>query len=297
MKRAALILSLIAGLAVSASATPLLTVAVTDAENRSGYANPEINLSGAMVQMLTDALIQSGQFIVLTREEIGAVIQEQDFANSGRVAQATQSAETGAIIPAQVLVRTIVTEFDPGNEGGGQGLRIGGFDLDMSRSSAHIALMVEMINSTTGEIIAHERVEGHPQGSGVNLGFSESDWGFGLDDFQRQPIGEAMQIAIDNAVEAIARGLRGTPWEGRVVTERNGQVYINAGNNANVRENEVFMVYDVGEALIDPATGINLGSVETELGLIEVTRVEERFSICRPLDEGSFRAGQIVRVP
>ncbi|MBN1476746.1 hypothetical protein JXA47_08335 [Candidatus Sumerlaeota bacterium] len=283
-------------LVMSAVASPLLTVAVVGAEDRSGgYSN--VDLPEALTTMLTLALRDSGQFIVLTREQIAAVIQEQDFANSGRVAQAGAAAETGAIIPAQILVRAIITEFDPGTSSGGQGLRIEGFELDMGRESGHMAVVVEMIDSTTGEVVATERAVGTPSGSHTGFGYSDSDWGFGLDDAERDAIGRILQITVDNCVEAIARGLRNTPWEGAVVTARGGEVYINAGQNALIREGEVFVVYDPGEALIDPATGLNLGSVETEVGMIEVIRVEERFSVCRPIDEGNYGRGQIVREP
>jgi curli biogenesis system outer membrane secretion channel CsgG len=283
-------------MAVSAVASPLLTVAVVGAEDRSaGHAG--VDLTEALTTMLTLALSDSGQFIVLSRDQIAAVIQEQDFANSGRVAQAGAAAETGAIIPAQVLVRAVITEFDPGTSSGGQGLRIEGFELDMGREGGHMAVVVEMINATTGEVIATERTVGTPSGSHTGLGYSSSSWGIGLDDAERDAIGRILQITVDNCVEAIARGLRSTPWEGAVVTSRGGEVYINAGQNAHIREGEVFVVYDPGEALIDPATGLNLGSVESEVGLIEVSRVEERFSVCRPIDQGNYGRGQIVREP
>ena len=39
----------------------------------------------------------------------------------------------------------------------------------------------------------------------------------------------------------------------------------------------------MGEELIDPETGISLGGTESVLGTIEVTQVQEKFSIARPV--------------
>ena len=43
----------------------------------------------------------------------------------------------------------------------------------------------------------------------------------------------------------------------------------------------------MGEELIDPETGISLGGSETVLGEIEVTQVQEKFSIARPVSLGT----------
>ncbi|NLB12727.1 MAG: hypothetical protein GX826_01730, partial [Gammaproteobacteria bacterium] len=50
-----------------------------------------------------------------------------------------------------------------------------------------------------------------------------------------------------------------------------------------------------GEALIDPETGISLGSQETEIGSVEVTSVQDRFSIARLTGGKLPKTGDIVR--
>ncbi|MGI9261607.1 MAG: hypothetical protein ACR2QR_06215, partial [Woeseiaceae bacterium] len=69
---------------------------------------------------------------------------------------------------------------------------------------------------------------------------------------------------------------------GSVVKAENGQVWLNLGENS-VTVGEQLNVMRKGEELIDPDTGISLGSSDTMLGSIEVIQVQPQFSIARTL--------------
>ena len=126
----ALILSFVCGaVAVAgfwtapAAADPLKkVVAVSRFENQTSFVDPSSGSSGqalltnGLADQLTDALIQSGRYIVLERQTLTDVIGEQDLATSGRVQQA-QSARTGKLTAAQILIKGTVTEFGLRSEG------------------------------------------------------------------------------------------------------------------------------------------------------------------------------------
>jgi len=76
------------------------TVAVFDFKNDSGYRS-KVNLGQDFSVQLSDALVQSGKFIVLSRKDLDVVMAEQDLARSDRFAK-SNTAKTGKIIPAQV---------------------------------------------------------------------------------------------------------------------------------------------------------------------------------------------------
>jgi len=59
---------------------------------------------------LSDALVQSGKFIVLSRKDLDVVMAEQDLAGSNRFAKSS-AAKTGKVVPAQVLIKGQITEF------------------------------------------------------------------------------------------------------------------------------------------------------------------------------------------
>ena len=81
----------------------------------------------------------------------------------------------------------------------------------------------------------------------------------------------------------------------RVVTVRDGQVYINAGSNSGIEAGDVLAVFRIGEELVDPETGLNLGQIEEKLGELEVAAVEEKFSIARTLGEFACERNDLVR--
>ncbi len=53
---------------------------------------------------LSDALVQSGKFVVLSRKDLDVVMAEQDLAASNRFAK-SKTAQKGKIIPAQILIK------------------------------------------------------------------------------------------------------------------------------------------------------------------------------------------------
>ena len=256
-------------------AGPKKTIAVTSFENASGLRS-YVRLGDDFSAQLSDALIQSGRFIVLSRTELASVLTEQDLADSGRFAKSL-TAKKGKIIPSQILITGKITEFDENKQGGGQGFSIHGVTLGGSKSTAHIAVIVQIIDSTTGEILDSRRVEGNAEAGGFAIGYSGS-WSLGSSSFKRTPLGKATQIAIDKAVVYVADKLSKFPWQGRVVTVKNNVVYINAGSDAGISSGMKFAIYRKGESLIDPETGIELGSEKTKIGEVSVFEIQPKFS-------------------
>jgi curli biogenesis system outer membrane secretion channel CsgG len=101
--------------AAATGATLKKIVAVSRFENKTAWKG-QVSLDDGMADQLTDALMQSGQFVVMERQTLGDVTAEQDLANSGR-AQKSQSAQTGKLVNAQILVKGTVTEFEQNSSG------------------------------------------------------------------------------------------------------------------------------------------------------------------------------------
>lgn len=259
----------------SRMAGPKKTIAVIDFENASGLGS-YIALGNDFTAQLNDALIQSGKFIVVSRTELDAVFMEQDLAASGWMAK-SRTAQTGKAIPAQILITGKVTEFEYGTGGGSQGFSIHGVSIGGSKAQAHIAVILQIIDSTTGQILDSRRVEGKADASGFSIGYSGS-FSIGSSSFKKTPLGKATQIAIDRAVVYISDKISRLPWEGRVVTVKNGLVYVNAGKNAGIKDGMNFSVYRQGESLVDPETGIDLGSEKTKIADIAIVDVQPKFS-------------------
>ncbi len=270
-------------------------VAVSRFENRSSYAsNGAAQVGTGMADQLTDSLIQSGAFVVLERQTIGDVIGEQDFANSGRVSKA-QSARTGKITAAQVLVKGTITEFSLNNSGSNSGINIAGIKLGGGKSQIHVGLIIRLIDTTTGEVLASRRVEGKAIGSSSEVGLQFGNVGFSTGSSKSDPIGKAVQIAIDSAVEFIAAELRGEPYRGRVVRATKKSIVISAGGRNNAKPGDEFIVLGVGMEFKDPETGEILGREEEEIGRLRITKVKAKYSFAKPIGSFKTKAGDYVQ--
>ncbi|MDD5085937.1 MAG: CsgG/HfaB family protein [Candidatus Omnitrophica bacterium] len=289
----ALSIALFAGTASAKVASPKKTVAVADFENKSGFSG-EWNMGQGMADMLTDSLMQSGQFAVLERQALDAVLAEQNLAASGRAA--TQGgAKMGDIKRAQILIQGAVTEFQECTSGGGQGINVYGLSLGSNSSEAHVAVIIRLIDSTTSQVLASQRVEGKAAAGGVTVGAGYGGVGFNTSGFKKTPVGKACQIAIDNAVQFISQEAAKLSWRGRIIkVDDNGTVYLNTGSQGGVQSGMIFAIVRPGEQLVDPETGMNLGGEEKSVGTLKVNDVQEKFS------KGTFtgekpQAGDVVK--
>lgn len=149
-----------------------------------------------MTEMLTDALFKSGRFIVLERQHLEDVMEEQDLGASGRISRDT-AAPTGQIEGAELIVRGAVTQFEP---------RCGGASLlFVGAVNACVTINLRIIDAHTGRIVNATTVEGNSSSGGVGLIFATSPMPVIFGGWQNTPMEQAIRHAIDTAVHHIAK--------------------------------------------------------------------------------------------
>lgn len=170
-----------------------LRIAVKAFEFKAARGSGEIGTG--MSDMLADALFNSGRFIVLEREHVGEVIEEQDFGASGRVKKDTAAA-IGEIEGAQLLIRGSVTQFEPKCRGASA--------LIVSGGQACVALNLRIVDAKTGRVVNATTVEGTSGAASVGLIFATAPLPIGLGAYSRTPMEAAIRNAIETAVKHIA---------------------------------------------------------------------------------------------
>jgi curli biogenesis system outer membrane secretion channel CsgG len=281
----ACLVGVIAGLgaASDALAQAKTRIAVTAFENKvkTPLPDPSWKIGEGLAEMLTTELVRTGQFIVVERQALGDVVGEQALGQSGLVRRET-AAQSGQILGAQVVVRGAVTEFEENASGGGAGIEGRRFAIEGRAENAHVAIDLRLIDTSSGQVIASQNVSKIAPGAGGAFAVRGRRVLFGGDAFYQTPIGQATRAAMQEAVQFIVSrspaGAAAAPSFAIVKVEA-GTAYINAGANADVRVGDVFQVYSRGEDLIDPETGLKLGASERLIGSIEVSEVQEKFSI------------------
>ncbi len=194
---------------------PKARIAVANFDVKAAKATGEIG--SGLREMLVTALVNSHRFRVVERQDLKAVMKEQELSVSGAAA-GTSQVKTGAIKTADLIIAAAVTEFEPNATGGGAGMGadgsvakgiLGGLIGGML-NKAHMALDIRIIDTSTSEVIAATRVEGEASniGGSVVAGFLGS-WGLGggLSMYKNTPMEKAIRVCIIKAVNYIAQSI------------------------------------------------------------------------------------------
>lgn len=261
-----------------------------------GDINYSDNTTGVPVNgieaIVIDSLSQTGRFRLVERTELGDVLAEQDLASSGRVAKPS-GAKTGNVLGAEYLVQLVVTDYETNTSGTDKG--IGGLltsrvpllgGVKAGSSTGRVGLNIRLIDAETSEITFTKQIEAVIKESNLafgGVGFV-GDVGLGgfMSKYSKTPVGQAVIAGINQAVFELIKQVGAKPAQGSIVKADATQIYTNLGQDA-VAVGDRLQVMRKGEELIDPETGISLGGSSTSIGEIEVSQVQEKFSIARPL--------------
>jgi curli biogenesis system outer membrane secretion channel CsgG len=270
-------------------------VAVAEFKNRANVSS-SWNLGTGMQAQLINALKRSGRFIVREQELLKDVFGEQDLAQSGRMAT-SKSAQIGKALTAQYLVRGTVTEFDAREVTDNKGFSIYGVSIKGGKSRAHMAVIIDLIDTTSGTIFASKRMEGKAEGHGAGGGLSVPymPGSLSLGKQKHTPVNKAMQMCIDNAVYFITEELDKLPWQSTIVKASPEEIIIKGGEDDGIQPGYEFNVYRRGEELRDPDTGELLDVETKKIGTISVTKTKGKIAYAAPLFGKDFERGDIVK--
>jgi len=173
---------------------PQKRIAVSNFEYRAGKDSGEIG--SGMADMLTNALFNTGRFIVLERERLDEVMDEQDMANSKRFKKET-AAPKGELEGAELLIRGSVIQFEPKCRGGSAIL--------VSGNVACMAINLRIIEAKTGRVVNATTVEGTSADNRVGIIWTRgSALPVGLGTYSNTPMEAAIRNCIETAVQHIA---------------------------------------------------------------------------------------------
>ncbi len=256
-------------------------------------------LAMGLTEMLTTALTQQTQFVVLERSKVDQVLNEQNFGASGRVDPAS-AAQAGKVLGAQVLIFGDITEYSEHQSSVGGGLNVlkavtGQVGASISRVTAQVALDLRLVNANTGQVVSSVRGEGKASATGIAANFQTMDKNIGAGGSAQTPLGQASRSAIANAVAGIVQGIQKIAWSGRVVDVRGTQVYINAGATQGVTTGMTFDVFNPGEALVDPETHLSLGTPDTRAGAVTIVSVAPQYAVGQITDGSGMKRNDVVR--
>ena len=244
--------------------------------------------SSTFSAMLETAIGSTGKFRVMERTRLDTLLGEQGKAKSGVVSTNTPG-RIGGFEGVDYLVYGAITglsiqrKADLGAALLGGMLGNGQATSNCSTGEVTLGVDIRITDANTGEVRYVTRIN-EKQKAGTACGqMSAQIDATGL-----------LRAAADN----IASGLVTAIFPIQVASiQPDGLLILNYGQGA-LNVGQLYTVFEKGEVIVDPATGDVIASNEHELGLVEITDVQARFSKARPV--GAFasapRVGAIARI-
>jgi curli biogenesis system outer membrane secretion channel CsgG len=262
-------------------------IAILAFENNSTWSYWGDRLGLAASDEMTTQLVKSGEFAVIERQQIDAILAEQKMGAAGLVDPAT-AARVGKLLGAQAVIVGSITKFSLDRKSGGIG------PVSASYTEAESELDARLIDTTTGEIKVVAEGAGKKRMGGARVKSINFER-----EFDAGVAAEALQPAVAQAVEAIVKqkadlaAAAANAVFGSIVGGRGTDFYLDRGQNAGVQVGQKFEVVRVVDKITD-ASGNVLDEITEKVGVIEVTRVLPQSAVAKVL-EGEAKQGDKIK--
>lgn len=171
------------------------SIGVSEFKNETSASWWYSDVGRDLAGMLTNELASLGKFKIVERAKLGAVLDEQDLADSGRISKSS-GAKIGKLTGAQYLVFATVTSFDSQSRGTGGGVSFRGISVGGKKEDAYIAVDLRVVDTTTGEIAYSRTVEARASSYGIAGGVSRGGFSGQLGKYENTPTGKAIRAVI-----------------------------------------------------------------------------------------------------
>jgi curli biogenesis system outer membrane secretion channel CsgG len=265
----------------SAFTGPKRRVGVVDFENKTAYGQ---RLGTAASDILVTELAKSGKFIVVERDKMGRLLEEQKLGLTGAVDPKT-AAQMGKLLGLNAIVTGSISQF---------GVATTGSDYLLTQTKKQVAsctVDVRVVDVETGQIIWADSGKGESTSSrGQVLGMGTRGG------YNEMIEGEALRAAISKLTENIGWQINKTQWYAKVVEVDGGSVFLAAGQESGLEEGQRLDVFRRGKEIRDE-NNLVIGHLEDRLGLAVLDRhAGEKMSVARMKDGPLPQKGDIVRL-
>ncbi len=237
---------------------PKRRIGVVEFENKSAYGQGR--LGGAASDILVTELVKSGKFIVVERDRMNKLMEEQKLQSQGVIDSQT-AVQLGQIMGLEAIVVGSVSQF---------GVKKEGSDYLISQSKqqvAEVAVDLRLIDVQSGQVILADSGKGRAKskkasflGMGTKGGYDET-----LE-------GEALRAALVQFVDNAASQLNKKAWSCMVADASGNELYLNAGQDSGLETGMKLDCYRQGAEIRDPRSNQVIGHREEYLGSAEVER-------------------------
>ncbi|MCF6338967.1 MAG: CsgG/HfaB family protein [Gammaproteobacteria bacterium] len=221
-------------------------------------------------------LVKTNKFDVVERSRMKDILTEQEFSESGYISPES-AVKMGNLIGADYFVMGKIEML----KAGVKRKKIPYTDTVRSLYVGKMIVNVRIVDSRGGKIVTAEK--------------------FTVEHEDRNPKGELtadefLEALKEKTVKEIVNGVVAGVFPLKIAKVTGNTVYINRGSGVDFEVGDHLSVLAQGEGLIDPDTGESLGSAEEEVGVVEVTSIQQKFSKAKIISgEKNIKKGALVR--
>jgi curli biogenesis system outer membrane secretion channel CsgG len=277
-------LALVLALPSAGFAQGKIRVAVWEFENHAGSQYWYSNQLGPAARNQIDTefsenQLLSSKFSVVERDKLNLVLKEQGLATAGAV-DPTTAAKVGKLLGVQYVLMGGIDKFNIDVTKAAVGpFSVGGH---MVQSFATISL--RFVDTTTAERVVSVSADGDVRtGGGFLKGTSlsrDSEWGIASETIQKAAKAVVGKLGSGDYLSRIASAAAPAGGvQGKIIKVEGTKAWINLGALSGIKVGDRFMVFTVGEALIDPDTGAKLGADEKQTADGAVVEVQGKYAV------------------
>lgn len=200
--------------------------------------------------ILATRLVDSQQFLVLERPDIGKVQAEQSLLQGNQ------------LVGVDALIIGSVTEFGRSTTGKS------GFLSSTKVQNAHAKVDVRLVDVRTGQVFFATSGAGDASTeSGEIAGYgSRADYDGALND-------KAISAAISDMIGRLVSKLQERPWRTDILKVQGNQVFISGGVRQGLKPGDMLTVYRAGEKVKSAQSGFDVELPPSAVGTLRVTGV------------------------
>lgn len=268
-------------------------VAIASFENHAGFSG-QWNLGKGMADMLMTRLVETGDVIVLERENLNSLVDEIVLQGQ-KLFRKEGGVRVGRLKGARYLVVGSVTDFTVTDDASGwfSAAKL----MTWGRGSrSKVSLHMRVSDVESGEVLGSVKGEGSAYAGWFGAEVDYREFALGGEAFSRTPLGKATEKAIARAVKKILRIL---PDEGGplcVAHSTPDMLIINAGADAELKIGDRFIVRRPGREITDPTTGDMLETLPGRVcARIEIYQVNPSTAHARYIEGAASRGDLLSR--
>lgn len=257
-------------------------IAVVDFEDKTKYG--QARLGSAISDILTTELAKSDIFIIVEREKLQRVFEEQKLQQSGLI-QDESVVALGQILGLNALITGSVSQF---------GMKVEGENalfVQTKRQIAEAVVDIRVIDAQTGKVLYADSGKGTAKKeSGSFLGMGSSA---GYDETLG---GKALREAILKFVNNIVLKISNERWFCTIAELEGNNIYLDAGIESGLEIGTCLEVYHTGKE-VRSASGELIGKIEEKIGTIKIVKYFGNNGSIAEIESGSISyKGDICRI-